>query len=189
MPEPILLCSQTLRSLWLSQHRFAEHEDRVLRLTHLSSAVVGHIVKYCFAFYLESYAVFQPIDKASPAAASADKVSPATGIVTAEVQFHESAPHEMGLEASLDAVPNNVVRGGRLSPLPPIQGVDSTDDPPFVLPNVVLQFAIPPQDHHAVFMAAHYLHIPPLIRLSASFIAQYLERTYLFHGRSFYFDP
>ena len=79
----------------------------------------------------------------------------------------------------LDATPPPTV------PAASMQSLDSLDEPAskpeaeslFVLPNLNIQHALTMQDAYPIFLAAHYLQIPPLMRLCAAFIAQYLDRT------------
>jgi hypothetical protein len=179
---------QTLRRLWRNQHRFAEHEERVLRLDQFSAAVVNHVIQYCFRLYLESYAVFQPLDKAVPpppastSSSASSLTSTATNTTTiADLSLSGSAVAAGALDSEheVDQAETTTALDGtpewHLSV--PHAPAPMESEPPFVLPNIVLQYPLPATDAYAVFLAAHYLHIPPLLHLAASYISRYLDRT------------
>ncbi len=163
----------------------------MLRLDHLSARVVEHVLKYCFAFYLESYAVFQPLDGGGTASA-AQQAAPSTAL-----------PMPSAASSSLDENLSTVISssnkddiiggvdcfddGGDLDTASSryIQAVDAAnatvsaadeDEAPFVLPDIAIHYTMPAQDAYSIFLAAHYLHIPPLLRLAAAYIAQFASQ-------------
>jgi hypothetical protein len=163
VPQAILLASQTLRRLWRSRHKFAEHHQRVIRLDHLSGRIVEHVIKYCFQFYLESYAVFQPLDAAEPEHQSDIKVEPIPEVKIDSLD-------------SLDSLDGGLDEPSTQSDLHDTDSVADVPEPPFVLPAIAIQFPLPPEDAYQVFLAAHYLNIPPLLRLAAAYCAQFVHQ-------------
>ena len=154
VPRACLYVSDTLRRLYDSPGKFVEstakpHSDCghvsievdfaargfCLDLSHLDVVTVRHLIRYSMQYYLESYAVFRPVDSTSFA------------------HGHFIEPTVRSLDSEDLTCEDSVKQS--IAPL-------------------VIQYTLTAREALPIFFAAHYLQMAPLLKLSATLLAQHL---------------
>lgn len=202
VPEPVLLVSKTMKRMLEGNHTFHEHIHRTVEFLDISPDVMEVVIRYCMAYYVESWAILRPVDSA---------VDPTAAMQIAEQKDEGKKDEEEEELGSLDdddlgsldddepTLPSPSLAhpsSGVPAPSLPNTGADRTtntakgkkskkdlaDTPVVVRPHtidesheVAIQFYVAPDISFQVLKTAHYLGIRPLVDLSARLIAHHIS--------------